>query len=366
MTSMTKMRNKMNDSGSALLMVVGLLTILGMLGGVFLVITSMHNRVSGSLAASAPLEEVPPGILEMVVINLAEDLYIEANSEKPGYGRGPYGAANIERYEDQLGAGTITKQEIIGMYVDSSATDMFLQDTGRIFPGGTEANNYNRVMKDVSGTPTPVRVDTDGDGEVDSYLYKTETYNCNGERIYVAMSVTDLSSFICANTAYAKNASPSVTSPVKIGLKDLLIASLGETDGIAIFDNLHNARCGGERDPVPSVTTFNSECALRLSTPKPQTNPDDDYEPFSMADELYLRWMKPAAATNTGKLYGILENFGGKHLLTTWGRSRRLFRHPQRYSYREEESVQYFTTFKDRLYNDYKKELGEPQTEITR
>ena len=282
--AMKSSRNN-KKAGSALLMVVGLLTILGMLGGTFLLVASLHRRASASLLRIRPLDSLAAGLVSQIADLLGKDKYIGQIPDTAVHR--PFAAAGPT-----------------GMYADSDATDALFSNAGAAL---------------FQGVAQGAQVDTDGNGTPDAYLYPTGVFNVDGAEIYAAVKVMDLSSRICVNTAYDKIAAAAVTppvSPIRIGLRELV--------GDAAFTALHTERSGTGGS---GVQAFKDGCAMVLSTAS-----GAGYELFSIEDELFLRWLRPGAATNTGRLHTALGGFAGQSLLTTTARSRSILRNPEVYS----------------------------------
>ena len=80
------MRRRRNNRGSAILMVVGLLTVMAMLGSALLVVAYLDRQQSRAMAARQPADPVAEGVVSRLVSHMGRDLYISATA-------GIYGAA---------------------------------------------------------------------------------------------------------------------------------------------------------------------------------------------------------------------------------------------------------------------------------
>ncbi|GAF95587.1 unnamed protein product, partial [marine sediment metagenome] len=166
----------------------------------------------------------------------------------------------------------------------------------------------------------PNYADTDGDGEIDAYLYDTGVVNAAGHKFYAAVRVTDLAGLICVNTAGDPDAAdlPAVTSPFSVNLLDFI--------GSSPYEDLHTDRCHGDpNDP----NSYYLGAASRL------LQPASSYLPFAIGDEMHLRWVDFGAATNAGRLYEATKNATDNPLpqltrlsMTTFNCSRSLVRKP--------------------------------------
>ena len=314
------MKTRKKKAGSALLLVVGLLTILGMLGGTFLLVASMHRRVTASLAARAPLHDMPIGILNQIAAKLGRDLYI-AEFPNPAHGHAPYLAAtgqdDVGKYSDSVSTDPILDTRDTAVKKDKLWTVLFKEldtnDNGVIDSadyGGADPPGW--IDNDSDSVPdwyTPV--DTDGDATNDASLYPTGVVNADGEEIFAAVRVVDLASLMDANVATGKTAAVTPITPVKVGLLELL--------GASRYNALHLERCSQTTKTPAQFSLGSAEILASAVSP---------FRPFSIEDELFLRWLKPGAATDAGRLYDALTDFGQRGLLTVSSRSRSLLRKP--------------------------------------
>ena len=94
------MRYCRKSRGSALLLVVGLLAMVALLGGSFLIISRFNARTSQALVSKATSIQVALGALARVKAALVTDLYIDGSGRYHGNAPTPAGA---DRYADVSG-----------------------------------------------------------------------------------------------------------------------------------------------------------------------------------------------------------------------------------------------------------------------
>ena len=297
------------NRGSAMLLAVGLLTILAMLGTTFLLISRMDRQRSEAITAKAPVDNLAAGIVSQVVSLLKNDLYIT----DPG-GTEPYSGI-------ATGAGTNAEQwaRFVDYASDDPGMDAFLY-----YHDGVTAHFPNVI----GYTPAGPYTSTDGNPNPPPNATLEDTYvmNSEGQTYRVAVSVLDTSSLINANIAcYYDSATATALgyeSPVGIDLYNFLTIPLA--DGGAAYNVLNNARGGNEDDPTPI------EINKYIAHNDDLTPMGIIYTPFAIGDELYLRWLgSNNGRTQTGSLYTaqpLAANL--RKYLTTYNVTRAIVRHP--------------------------------------
>ncbi len=316
-------RSSRSNRGSVILMVIGLLTIIEMLGTSFLLISRLDRKQSEAIAAKAAADPIAEGILAQLVATLKDDLYIDAD--------GPYG---------NVGTGTPPLDEQLRRFIDypseNPGNDSWLASTW--VTGATLGHVSN-----INSPPAPAAyenrlkvelVDTDGDepdpstgAGGDALLYPTGITNSKGQEYYAAVRVVDLSGLININIAWAAdqtgiNDNPVYVAPVLINLRDFI-----NFDGSERFvgsDRLNYVRGDGfEHTP----RDINDNIALRFF------DPTNNCKPFAIGDEMFLRWLADNAQTDTGRLEASLNDgnvlpASFRRSLTTFNCSRTLVRRP--------------------------------------
>jgi len=280
------------NRGSALLLAVGLLTILAMLGTTFLLISRMDRQRSEAISAKAPVDHLANGVLSQVVGLLKTDLYIGTINIAP-YGGTTAGALGWVEYID---------------YADDDNTDDI---NDFLWYDATHLSN-------ILGTST-ADISTDGGATLNASFEDTYVMNNKGQTYNVAVRVLDMSSLINANIACGTDvtlgALPAYSAPVEIDLYGFLGGTLDNYTAI-------NTTRGDQAGRTPAE--INTNIALKL------LNPTTGYSPFAIGDEMYLRWLgSNNGQTETGRLYesGTITP-ALRQYLTTYNVSRAIVRHP--------------------------------------
>lgn len=229
------MIHKYHRRGSVLLMVVGLLTIIAMLGSTFIFISYLDARQHEAMSERNNVDPIARGILSKLRMEMASDTHLGSNSGAPW-----------------------------GDFVD------FYPREQTIPADGGEYDEWLR--RDVAQTTGK---DTNDDGFPDDELQPTGITSPTGLQYYSGYNVIDLSSLICVNTA-GKATEP--TSPISPANVDLFWLLNEDTD---VYSELHAERCGNLESDLGN---FYTQSGSRLMRPDPP-----GYQPFSIGEEVYLR-----------------------------------------------------------------------------
>jgi len=285
-------------------MVIGLITILAMLGATFLIVAHLEQKSSKALAGKAPADPIAEGIVAQLKAVLKADLYIDSGIQSP-YGQYA-GSSNSEEWR---------------MYVDYPSTEI---------DSWLTSNEVDPAFKSLLLGPLASAVgteNTDGDGTDDAHCFDTLVRNAEGQQYWAAVRVTDLGGLINVNTAAQDGGTgitmPSITAPVSVNLREFLKILPND---YTIYDNgLHSERCGAPG--ITDLNNFYSDSATKLLSPTQTTN---SYLPFAIGDEMYLRWPVNNGPTYAGRLFLAINGItADKHRnLTTFNCSRILTRHP--------------------------------------
>lgn len=310
--------------GSVLVMVVGLLTIIAMLGSVFLLVARLNRRTAEALDAAAP-DSLVAGIVNQVAEQMKVDLNMGVYDDKGDADTlndeyMPYlGGAAAAAYADFPGEGN--DGWLASNYTASVWTDKLWPHITNI---SGELDNAERKVTGVAVNHKNLR-DTDSDGLADAILYRMEVFNSNGDEYCAAVRVIDLGGLICVNTGgeYPGTTPPAYTTPVWVNLKGFLNASLGD-------DTIYGSLCAqrGSSDNMGALWTN------LASHPSNTVSP---YVAFGVGDEMYLRWLTSSqnSSTFTGPLYDATKTGEAalpiqvRRFLTTQGASRNLLRRPR-------------------------------------
>ncbi|MCK4601466.1 MAG: hypothetical protein KAU28_03305, partial [Phycisphaerae bacterium] len=255
------MTNESTHRGSVIIMVVGLLALMSMLGATFLIICRLDAQQAQKIAVRRQANPTVDGLVSQIVNILKEDLYLDNGTPTDASDDRPYSSI------DAGPAGPAGWKKFIDYASDTEGLDAHLW-----YDDGTTQHWSN-----VSGTSVDVE-DTDGDGVADAYLSDTGVMNSEGDRIWAAVRVVDLSSLMCVNTAVQDGGTgitmPDTTYPVSISLREFL--KIGESD-YSLYTALHNERCGGTgTDDLSDFWSKSAQKLLRAESP---------YLPFAISDE---------------------------------------------------------------------------------
>ena len=224
------MQRGSTQRGSVLLMVIGLLTVIAMLGSMLLLVSRLDRQTSQAIADIAPEYTVAEGVLDHLLADRQADLYIDGNGVL-------YGAL---RNADPNAA----ERGMIDYPADDPSSDQALaciEATGGTawrhvshLPGTVllrdpSSPNDPSAAKDVP-TNDPNLVDTDGDGLRDALLFATGVMDRDGGTFFAAVRMIDASGLLNVNVA-EPNTPPAdpygVMEPNGVALSPLLPSSAG-------------------------------------------------------------------------------------------------------------------------------------------
>ena len=282
--------------GSVLLLVVGLLTIIAMLGCTFLVVSRLYSNQAEGVVERTNADLLAQSIVASFAAVVKRDLAIDDN---PGDGEdGPYRSSqnSYPRYAT--------------LPWDNSCQYLGYDD-------GTLSHISNIV-----GTGT--QVDLDGDGRMDAYLVETSQKNLAGKSFSVAARILDPSGMVCINTAGNGNWPTQLKTPACVNLAAVVGASLYGTIHNADYPRKSRAPAGQTLDQ------YYSNAGSRLLSPVAAL-------PFAFTDEMHLR--SSDTVVNRGRLFNALSvapptplPYATRKKLTTYAVSRSLMRKPNLYA----------------------------------
>ncbi|MCJ7543469.1 MAG: hypothetical protein MUP47_02710 [Phycisphaerae bacterium] len=178
--------------GSVLLMVIGLLTVIAMLGSMLLLIARLDRQTSQAQASASLEDHAAQGILDRLIADRLNDLYINGTVL---YGR-----------LDSTDALTAERQMID--YPAEGYDDALACIEPVLEPvGGTmwrHLSNWTRASGTlVTNIPVndPSLADTDGDGLKDARLFSTGVLDRDGGALYAAVRMIDAAGLVNVNVA---------------------------------------------------------------------------------------------------------------------------------------------------------------------
>lgn len=253
--------------GFVLLMVIGLLVIIVMLGAAFLIISRLDAKQSVAISDRSQVDPIVGGVVARLQADLAADLH--AN------GSGPYGGSGND-FTGWLG------------YIDYPNLDPNADPN--IYPYdrllfSEDPNNPART--DLGSADPNIAWDTDGDGTNDATVYTTGLSTTNGDEISYAVRMRDTSALINLNTAGACEAADIAwpISVANVNLKGMV--------GAGRYGFIHGARSNASID-VPTLAARARHAAVDMT--------NNDYLPFAIGDEVYLRNLDSGRPLPYGRL----------------------------------------------------------------
>jgi len=267
------MRRTRRNRGSVVLLVVGLLTIIAMLGSTFVFVARMDRRQSKAIAESAHIDGVADDVVRRIAQILLDDLHISNLNQV--YGDATKASDLIDAIHPDCDRHLASPETEGGNWPQVS-------DLGNLTGGGTNK--------------TPARLaDTDGDGVGDAVLWDSGISNGAGGSYWVAVRVEDLSGRINANTAYSTKIAAEVDHVLP-----LFNVSLQKLIGTAATERVHISRCNNRA----GVNILDYEDDYNIRPLDAGTNK----LPFDMSDMLALAWRRDGSPIIQGRLYRALDN----------------------------------------------------------
>ncbi len=262
-----------NNKGAVLLLVLGLLAILGMLGGVFLVTSRLSAKRASASAHSATPRLLARGAACSVVQLVKDDLPWGRCGQAYGGTHLDFGSGDLTKYAyiDYPNEKDSTSDKFLASplpddYADSAAKLEHLTNISSLLLADIEDISIHSPPANV------ILVDADGDGVGDAALTDTRVSAGRNVNYWQAVRVVDLGGKICVNSV-------SGSRPAKHNGK-LTPASIGLCGVLA-----------------------------------------GDDAPFSIGEEPYLRWLGKSAVAK-GRLANVGLSVDDRRRLTTYSCSR--------------------------------------------
>jgi len=266
------------EDGSALILAVVLVSLLAIVGVLFIMVARVDKISASSIAENRQLNHAVDTVIAKISQRLAWDVprrISGPNDPKVVYEEyydypdpcNPW-LANLEPYNDS------------GVYRWRHITDIY-ENLG-VSAFGLDAN----VILDYQNTISPMlQADADGDGVADSLWIKLpDMTSSKGKPVFAAIRVIDNGGMLNVNTAYMFNPNGSRevidgNSQIQINLAALSQRGSNGTPATAA-DKLQTWRCGTEPN---DLSAYEQNVIWRYD------RPNGAYIPFDISDELKLR-----------------------------------------------------------------------------
>ncbi len=242
------------NKGSVLLMVIGVLTMIAILGSAFIIVSHADAQQSAALADRAQAEPIAQGVVTRLASAMVNDLWLDSNCTWPpidgnGLPRKGFNDAN-RRYADanlpiRAGAGTDPNLRRVLHDPNYSPFRTLSSDTTGWYRAiDSDSNLVDPWMTAFPYSKTDELVDVNGDGVDDTYLCDTGIRNSKGDTFYVASVTTDLASKVNVNVASSMDMSmPTINnprSPSFVRLDGML--NTNPVYSLLQYNSIHNAR----------------------------------------------------------------------------------------------------------------------------
>lgn len=290
----TRIRNRRQDKGLVLILVVALCTILAILGSTFLFIARTDRRRTAAVEYRQRANFAAQALVEQVRAILKEDLHLGVNRA-------------YENLSADAGVAGIQFMDF-GLEFDADA-DPATQDADLHLATFDYWNGHWPVLTNLTGeadTAGGVYADvpiTDGDlrnvtGYRDSAgTLLDEARLVSDGQLYAAVRVVDLGGLMNVNTGYTCT-TPLATTPgtqACIGLKEYLEGA-GVTWGDTSTWAFNTIRCGSQATADSDAVAVYSNLAYRLY------DPASPAQPYAVGDEAYLRFLGTNGESISGRL----------------------------------------------------------------
>jgi len=281
-------------------MVIGMITIVAMLGAIFLIVSRHDASQSVSTVNKSQTDPVIVGILSRIGAVLATDRWCDGNNIP--YGNMEKSAVGWPKFIDYPHADT---------NVDDWLTDI---NNLRKPDASPNPDAFSFLLADTFGS----YVDTDGDEIEDAGLADTGLTDPQGNKFYAAVMIVDASSRINLNTAGVGRL-PSLVDfdpaqydlavpdlPDRVNLRAFL-----SSNNAAAYTAIHQTRAGSS---TAVLKNYSPQTGMQPMTPI-ATPPRA--LPFAVNDESWLRYTPPGGTATTANRGRLFDLYNGNSALKT-------------------------------------------------
>jgi hypothetical protein len=328
------MKTTRANRGSVILLVVGLLTIISLLGSTFLLVSNLDRRQSRAVASGTPMDGVAEGVLGMLIEERLADLHV-SNTGTPANDRPYSDAATLTDIGDLIDfPHETTDPALATIDADATATPGLY-----VWPHVTNIGDADAVTGTFVNLQSNTLVDTDADGIGDAVLWPTGTTNANGEEYYVAVRMIDTCGLLNVNTAGVLPNPATLDYPMPPSdisaqaALEYLGVPIAAAPGIASQLHVGNGSFEGRRGNTtlsivpasPGDPNWNTSYTAQVGDPEPAIG--TYFLPFDSGDLIAMRMRTDPTTANMNRLYWLFSGPAGyynvaKRYLTTYSASR--------------------------------------------
>jgi len=311
------MKSRRGNSGSVLLLVIGLLTIIALLGSSFVVIATMDRKTSRSVAAVAPMDTIALSVVAQLVADRYLDTYTDAT--------GPFGAATDSALKYIDYPSELVDKALASTTLDANnrwghLTNLSLSST----PDPNYVNvPYNDPKLTDTGAVRTISTTGPDPNYGDARLFDTGQRDPYGRSFWAGVRMIDASGLVNANTAYDLVAA-APTDGSRMPVTNIVMTALDPAFTTAFGDGVHNYRRGTSG---ADIRAYNLGYVLRPLNPLP---PAGKFLPFDPADQVPLYSAATDPNIPNGRLSAVFGNSATDRALynriraymTTWSAAR--------------------------------------------
>ncbi len=257
------MRDERYETGSALILVVVLTSLLAIIGVMFVMVARVNKMATSGISENKELNFA----VETVVALVSQELVLDV----PGMPKGQ----EYYDYPDEKNEwlASLEPYQSGGNYYWRRISDIYNRLDANNLRAGIIADYQQNIAEDVNA-------DADGDGIADSKWIELEGITSNkGKPIYAAIRIVDSGGVLNVNTAYKFEPNDANVAAAEIdgsSQMQMNLEALARGDTIGEIDNARNPY-------NKPLSDYQDDLIWRIE------DPCSDYLPFDISDELELR-----------------------------------------------------------------------------